>query len=181
MRESWAAWILCQALFVIGHYLCCYGVISKFKITVIHTVIFGIHWHIWHSNRGNGINRTSSLLHDFDFKFLFLARSWLCKLKSPILLAITLMHQVARGFTRGAFEVKPLMDDKANINRPQISMLQPTDAVTYNPGRKVTLFPVKKWKTSGKWINFVQIHFTLFIYKRKKKNRKVEIILVFYV
>lgn len=65
-------------------------------------------------------------------------------------LKVWILLKVARGFTRGAFEVKPLMDDKANINRPQISMLQPTDAVTYNPGRKVTLFPVKKWKTSGK-------------------------------
>ena len=60
--------------------------------------------------------------------------------------------QVARGFTRGAFEVKPLTDDKVNINPRQgpISMLRATEAGTYNPRRNVTLFPIKKWKTGGK-------------------------------
>ncbi|KAK9285682.1 hypothetical protein L1049_024881 [Liquidambar formosana] len=67
-------------------------------------------------------------------------------------LKVWILLKVARGFTRGAFEVKPFIDDKANKNQHQvvISMLRPTEAGTYNPSRKVTLFPVKKWKTRGK-------------------------------
>ncbi|XP_057956654.1 ribonuclease E/G-like protein, chloroplastic isoform X2 [Malania oleifera] len=64
-------------------------------------------------------------------------------------LKVWILLKVARGFTRGAFEVKPITDDKVNGNRHQvpISMLQSAEAGTYNPSRKVTLFPVKKSKT----------------------------------
>lgn len=64
-----------------------------------------------------------------------------------------MIPQVARGFTRGAFEVKPFTDDKANENQHQsatISMLRPTEARSKGPGKRVTLFPVKKWKSGGK-------------------------------
>ncbi|XP_034206647.1 ribonuclease E/G-like protein, chloroplastic isoform X2 [Prunus dulcis] len=59
---------------------------------------------------------------------------------------------VARGFTRGAFEVKPFTDEKAQKDQRQVTipMLRPTETRTNNPGRKVTLFPVKKWKAGGK-------------------------------
>jgi hypothetical protein len=63
------------------------------------------------------------------------------------------IHQVARGFTRGAFELKPLSDEKANKNQHQaaISMLRATtETRTNNSGKKVTLIPVKRWKTGGK-------------------------------
>ncbi|CBI28473.3 unnamed protein product, partial [Vitis vinifera] len=67
-------------------------------------------------------------------------------------LKVWILLKVARGFTRGAFEVKPFTDDKVNISSHQgpISMLRPTEAGTYNPRRNVTLFPIKKWKTGGK-------------------------------
>ncbi|KAL6330538.1 hypothetical protein AAG906_040468 [Vitis piasezkii] len=67
-------------------------------------------------------------------------------------LKVWILLKVARGFTRGAFEVKPFTDDKVNINSHQgpISMLRPTEAGAYNPRRNVTLFPIKKWKTGGK-------------------------------
>lgn len=64
----------------------------------------------------------------------------------------SVIRQVARGFTRGAFELKPLTDEKANKNQHQaaISMLRPTETSTNNSGKKVTLIPVKRWKTGGK-------------------------------
>ena len=63
-----------------------------------------------------------------------------------------LILQVARGFTRGAFEVKPFVDDKAEKNQHQvaISMLRSSQASTKNPGKKLTLVPVKKSKARGK-------------------------------
>lgn len=63
-------------------------------------------------------------------------------------LKVWILLKVARGFTRGAFEVKPLTSTDDN-NKASISMLRPTEAGIYNPTRKVTLFPVKKWKTAG--------------------------------
>ncbi|KAL6140309.1 hypothetical protein ACLB2K_058609 [Fragaria x ananassa] len=64
-----------------------------------------------------------------------------------------ILLKVARGFTRGAFEMKPFTDEKAHKDLQQvtISMIRPREARrTNNPGKKVTLFPVKKWKGGGK-------------------------------
>lgn len=62
------------------------------------------------------------------------------------------IHQVARGFTRGAFELKPLTSEKDyKTHQNAISMLRPTEGGTYTPKGKVTIFPIKKWKTRGKW------------------------------
>ncbi|KAI3964794.1 hypothetical protein MKW92_049274 [Papaver armeniacum] len=63
-------------------------------------------------------------------------------------LKVWLLLKVARGFTRGSFEVKPFVEEKENNNQNRaaaISRLRPTEA-----GTKVTLFPVKKWKSSRK-------------------------------
>ncbi|GFY87803.1 RNAse E/G-like protein [Actinidia rufa] len=59
---------------------------------------------------------------------------------------------VARGFTRGAFEVKPLTDDKGNNGQHQgvVSMLQRSEGRSHTRSRKVTVFPVKTWKTGRK-------------------------------
>lgn len=68
-------------------------------------------------------------------------------------LKVWILLKVARGFTRGSFELKPLTDDNVQKNQCRtaaISMLRPTEVVTYTPNKKVTLFPIKKWKTSGK-------------------------------
>ncbi|XP_015900787.3 ribonuclease E/G-like protein, chloroplastic isoform X3 [Ziziphus jujuba] len=67
-------------------------------------------------------------------------------------LKVWILLKVARGFTRGAFEVKLFTDDKANENRHQvnISLLRPTETRNKEPGNKVTLFPVKKWKGGRK-------------------------------
>ncbi|XP_059449230.1 ribonuclease E/G-like protein, chloroplastic isoform X1 [Corylus avellana] len=67
-------------------------------------------------------------------------------------LKVWILIKVARGFTRGGFELKPLTDEKANKNQHQaaISLLRPTETRTNNPGKKVTLIPVKRWKTGGK-------------------------------
>lgn len=64
----------------------------------------------------------------------------------------SIIPQVARGFTRGAFEVKLFTEDKADKNQHQvsISMLRPTETRNKDPGKKVTIFPVKKWKAGGK-------------------------------
>ncbi|XP_010252827.1 PREDICTED: ribonuclease E/G-like protein, chloroplastic isoform X2 [Nelumbo nucifera] len=67
-------------------------------------------------------------------------------------LKVWILLKVARGFTRGAFEVKPFTDDKGNNDQNQvaISRLRPTDAGPNISSTKLTLFPVKKWKTGGK-------------------------------
>uniref|UniRef100_A0A5B7AGV8 RNA-binding protein AU-1/Ribonuclease E/G domain-containing protein n=1 Tax=Davidia involucrata TaxID=16924 RepID=A0A5B7AGV8_DAVIN len=67
-------------------------------------------------------------------------------------LKVWILLKVARGFTRGAFEVKPLTEDKDYNKQHQIaiSMLRATEVGTFTPSGKVTLFPVKKWKTGGK-------------------------------
>ncbi|XP_062152192.1 ribonuclease E/G-like protein, chloroplastic isoform X2 [Alnus glutinosa] len=68
-------------------------------------------------------------------------------------LKVWILIKVARGFTRGAFELKPLSDEKANKNQHQaaISMLRATtETRTNNSSKKVTLIPVKRWKTGGK-------------------------------
>nr|XP_016470823.1 PREDICTED: ribonuclease E/G-like protein, chloroplastic [Nicotiana tabacum] len=63
-------------------------------------------------------------------------------------LKVWLLLKVARGFTKGTFELKPLTGDKEykNGHETAISVLRPTDP----PRKKLTLFPIKKWKSSGK-------------------------------
>ncbi|PIA58643.1 hypothetical protein AQUCO_00500530v1 [Aquilegia coerulea] len=67
-------------------------------------------------------------------------------------LKVWILLKVARGFSRGAFEVKPFMDDKVNNyhNQVAISRLQPAEVRSYITSPKLTLFPVKKWKTGRK-------------------------------
>lgn len=62
-------------------------------------------------------------------------------------LKVWILLKVARGFTRGAFEVKPLTSDKDYNNHRQvaINMLRPNA-----PSGKVTVFPIKKWKSGRK-------------------------------
>lgn len=62
------------------------------------------------------------------------------------------MYQVSGGFTRGYFELKPLADDDTKSKQDQEASLHllrrtTTDVGTYNPNKRFTLFPVKKWKT----------------------------------
>ncbi|KAL0430700.1 UNVERIFIED_CONTAM: Ribonuclease E/G-like protein, chloroplastic [Sesamum radiatum] len=68
-------------------------------------------------------------------------------------LKVWILLKVARGLTRGTFELKPLTDENTHKNQYQgaaISVLRPKEVVTYSPSGKVTLFPIKKWKTGGK-------------------------------
>ncbi|KAL4582798.1 hypothetical protein LXL04_007357 [Taraxacum kok-saghyz] len=63
-------------------------------------------------------------------------------------LRVWILLKVARGFSRGAFELKPLADFKEQRDEGQISRppFQPPRAAR----RKLTIFPIKKWKTGGK-------------------------------
>ncbi|KAI3669415.1 hypothetical protein L6452_40650 [Arctium lappa] len=70
-------------------------------------------------------------------------------------LRVWILLKVARGFSRGAFELKPLADfkdhkDEDQISRPARPPLKPPQATGATPRRKVTIFPIKKWKTGGK-------------------------------
>lgn len=66
-------------------------------------------------------------------------------------LKVWILLKVARGLTRGAFELKPLTSEKDYKNHQNaISMFRPTEGGTYTPKGKVTIFPIKKWKTRGK-------------------------------
>ncbi|XP_030482967.1 ribonuclease E/G-like protein, chloroplastic isoform X2 [Cannabis sativa] len=67
-------------------------------------------------------------------------------------LKVWILLKVARGFTRGAFEVKPFTEDKENEKKQQvgISALRPAKAKHNHSGKKVTVFPIKKWKGSKK-------------------------------
>eukprot|EP00268_Persea_americana_P014871 TRINITY_DN16702_c0_g1_i1.p1 TRINITY_DN16702_c0_g1~~TRINITY_DN16702_c0_g1_i1.p1 ORF type:complete len:1018 (+),score=222.02 TRINITY_DN16702_c0_g1_i1:163-3216(+) len=67
-------------------------------------------------------------------------------------LKVWILLKVARGFSRGAFEIKPFTDDKANSdsNQVAISRLRPAKSGSCIPNSKLTVFPVKKWKTRGK-------------------------------
>ncbi|XP_022968940.1 ribonuclease E/G-like protein, chloroplastic isoform X1 [Cucurbita maxima] len=67
-------------------------------------------------------------------------------------LKVWIILKVARGFTRGAFEVKSFTDDKLSRseNQAPISLLQPLEGRNNNSSKKVTLFPVKKWKGTGR-------------------------------
>lgn len=59
--------------------------------------------------------------------------------------------QVARGFSRGEFELKPFTEENAkDDSQVAISRLRPTESRNYISSTKLTLFPVKKWKGRGK-------------------------------
>lgn len=67
--------------------------------------------------------------------------------------AAALIAKVARGFTRGEFEVKPYSGDgKGNKKQRQAAIpsqiLRPTGGRAKGSGKKVTLFPVKKFKAT---------------------------------
>ncbi|XP_073021868.1 ribonuclease E/G-like protein, chloroplastic isoform X1 [Primulina eburnea] len=66
-------------------------------------------------------------------------------------LKVWILLKVARGLTRGTFELKHLTDHNVPENQHQaaISVLRPTEAATYASTKKVTLLPIK-WKTGGK-------------------------------
>lgn len=62
-------------------------------------------------------------------------------------LKVWILLKVARGLSRGTFEVKPFTDENENDGqRVAISRLRHTEATSYIPNPKVTFFPVKKWK-----------------------------------
>lgn len=76
-------------------------------------------------------------------------RTKLARLSSS--LKVWILLKVARGFSRGQFEVKHFTEDKTNDEQQvAISRLRPTEARTYIPNTKLTLFPVKKWRSRGK-------------------------------
>ncbi|KAI9079096.1 hypothetical protein K1719_038935 [Acacia pycnantha] len=68
-------------------------------------------------------------------------------------LKVWILLKVARGFTRGTFEVKPFTDENEKVEKNQhqhkvaMSMLRSSsEGSTKNPGQNVTLVPVKKLK-----------------------------------
>ncbi|XP_047314879.1 ribonuclease E/G-like protein, chloroplastic isoform X2 [Impatiens glandulifera] len=72
-------------------------------------------------------------------------------------LKVWILLKVARGFTRGAFDLKPLVDEKdyKNQNQVAISILGTTTKKTEassdrrsDSGKKVTIYPIKKWRTA---------------------------------
>ncbi|KAH6758153.1 RNAse E/G-like protein [Perilla frutescens var. frutescens] len=68
-------------------------------------------------------------------------------------LKVWILLKVARGLSRGAFELKLLTDenpDKGQHGGAAISVLRPKEVVARSPTRKVTLLPIKKWKTGRK-------------------------------
>ncbi|TKY56428.1 Ribonuclease E/G protein [Spatholobus suberectus] len=67
-------------------------------------------------------------------------------------LKVWILLKVARGLTRGAFEVKKFTDDKVEKKQHQvaISMLRSSEARTKKPGQNLTLVQVKKSKARGK-------------------------------
>ncbi|KAL8537876.1 hypothetical protein ACS0TY_012851 [Phlomoides rotata] len=65
-------------------------------------------------------------------------------------LKVWILLKVARGLSRGTFELKLLTEenlDKSRHDGAAISVLQPKEIATYSHNRKVTLFPINKWKT----------------------------------
>ncbi|KAL3655452.1 hypothetical protein CASFOL_001238 [Castilleja foliolosa] len=65
-------------------------------------------------------------------------------------LKVWILLKVARGLSRGAFELKLLTDEKEDKNGAVISVLRAREVITHSPNRKLTLFPIKKWKSGGK-------------------------------
>ncbi|KAD2184608.1 hypothetical protein R6Q59_035140 [Mikania micrantha] len=70
-------------------------------------------------------------------------------------LRVWILLKVARNFTRGAFELKPLVDFKDDRDVDEIKRrppLQPPKKTTSDvptSRRRVTIFPINKWKTGG--------------------------------
>ncbi|XP_048126922.1 ribonuclease E/G-like protein, chloroplastic isoform X2 [Rhodamnia argentea] len=65
-------------------------------------------------------------------------------------LKVWILLKVARGFTRGEFEVKPFgNDNKVNKNQHQVTIpiLRSKERRAKDSGKQVTIIPVKKWKT----------------------------------
>ncbi|XP_022771641.1 ribonuclease E/G-like protein, chloroplastic isoform X3 [Durio zibethinus] len=67
-------------------------------------------------------------------------------------LKVWILLKVARGFTRGAFELKPFTDETADKNQHQvaISMLRRAEGGTSKSGKKLTLVPVERAKANRK-------------------------------
>ncbi|XVF71705.1 hypothetical protein PTKIN_Ptkin12aG0060900 [Pterospermum kingtungense] len=67
-------------------------------------------------------------------------------------LKVWILLKVARGFTRGAFELKPFTDERADKVQHQvaISMLRSAEGGTSKSGKKLTLVPVKRGKANRK-------------------------------
>ncbi|KAL4361114.1 hypothetical protein GQ457_04G025360 [Hibiscus cannabinus] len=65
-------------------------------------------------------------------------------------LKVWILLKVARGFTRGAFELKPFTDETADQHQVAISMLRTAEAGTSKSGKKLTLVPVKRAKVNRK-------------------------------
>lgn len=68
-------------------------------------------------------------------------------------LKVWILLKVARGLSRGTFELKLLTDenlDNSQHDGAAISVFRPKEVVAHFPTRKVTLFPIKKWKTGRK-------------------------------
>ncbi|KAJ0526100.1 hypothetical protein HanHA300_Chr09g0319461 [Helianthus annuus] len=68
-------------------------------------------------------------------------------------LRVWILLKVARNFTRGAFELKPLAEFKDDRDEDEIKRrppLQPSKKTARDtPRRKVTIVPINKWKTGG--------------------------------
>ncbi|XP_020109787.1 ribonuclease E/G-like protein, chloroplastic isoform X1 [Ananas comosus] len=66
-------------------------------------------------------------------------------------LKVWILLKVARGFSRGTFEVRPFTDDKVDDDQQvTISRLWPAETRNHIPRAKLTLFPIKKLKSRGK-------------------------------
>ncbi|WRX31439.1 hypothetical protein QQP08_023926 [Theobroma cacao] len=67
-------------------------------------------------------------------------------------LKVGILLKAAKGFTGGAFELKPFTDETADKNQHQvsISMLPTAEAGTSNSAKKLTLIPVKRGKANRK-------------------------------
>lgn len=66
-------------------------------------------------------------------------------------LKVWILLKVARNFTRGAFEVRLLADERENSNQQQIGLATlSSEAETSIPTKRTKLFPVKRWKAGRK-------------------------------
>ncbi|KAL8143190.1 hypothetical protein V2J09_016222 [Rumex salicifolius] len=63
-------------------------------------------------------------------------------------LKVWILIKVARHFTRGAFEVKLLADDKQQVAAPVVRLVEA--GTSTGSSKRTKLFSVKKWKTRGK-------------------------------
>lgn len=66
-------------------------------------------------------------------------------------LKVWILLKVARGLSRGSFELKLSTDDKADKNQNQVpTVLAQPKAGTSAPNAKVTFYPIKKWMNGHK-------------------------------